>query len=48
MQQMAIQTIKEELAAIAAENETGLQAFIREHREDTRASVLKLVDSAAK
>ena len=40
MQQMAIQTIKEELAAIAAENETGLQAFIREHREDTRARVL--------
>ncbi len=48
MQQKAIGAVKEELAAIAAEDEAALQAFILDNREDERAGVQKIVDSAAK
>jgi ribonuclease HII len=44
----AIGTIKEELAALAFEDEDGLRAFLAAHACDGRAGVQKLVESAQK
>jgi ribonuclease HII len=44
----AIGTIKEELAALAFEDEEGMRAFIAAHGADERTGVQKLVASAAK
>jgi ribonuclease HII len=48
MEQMAIGTIKEELAKLAFEDEDGLRAFIAAHGADGRTGVQKLVESAGK